>query len=94
VTDQDIREPDTFASITDNAFHYPVSALDDGMEVQINTRAGPSGTAIFNLAINHTHCVASYKAGEVNSVNIPALNPNACEVQCVVSVNGRLMEFK
>jgi hypothetical protein len=87
VTDQDVRESDVYQSITDNAFQYPLCDLDDGMEVQVSTQTGPSGTAAFNLVINHTHCVASYNVNEVNNINIPTLNPNACEDLWAVSMN-------
>ena len=78
VTDQDIRRPDTLKMTEELCAGYPLSNLTAGMEVQIsmghNTASG-SSCGLFNIAVNHNHCVASYDLAEVKDDNPLILNP-------------------
>lgn len=49
------------------------------MEVQLHIQAGPALT-LFNLAINHTHCIASYSLHEAKSKAMIGIDPHTCKV--------------
>ncbi|KII94619.1 hypothetical protein PLICRDRAFT_97210, partial [Plicaturopsis crispa FD-325 SS-3] len=76
VTDEDVRLPDTYDAVMRNCRQYPVSMLNDDMEVHLNGLP-PEDTASFNLVANHKHCIASYDLHEVTDSNVSALSlPN------------------
>ena len=57
---------------------YPLVELSEGMEVHIHHihhRLTEQPITSFNVAINHTHCMASYDLDEVKSDNPYLLGP-------------------
>jgi len=79
VTDQDIRDDDIYSLIINSASSYPLSDLDDQMEVllmQLHAEAGPQNPSSFNLVINHKHCIASYVYQEMKDENFHLFDPN------------------
>jgi len=94
VTDQDIRQLETFEIIEQSYSEYPLSALTEGMEVHLHVQSLQSlqisqepGTVqnssmrSFNLTINHNHCVASSVFDEVKDLNsVILLGPHRCEL--------------
>ncbi|SJL02261.1 uncharacterized protein ARMOST_05587 [Armillaria ostoyae] len=77
VTAYDIRDPDIYEILTLNAAAYPLSGLEDAMEVQLSGHRNPGSlqSPALNLVINHLHCVASYELEEVRSDTISLTNP-------------------
>ncbi|KAF8974342.1 hypothetical protein BDZ97DRAFT_1911538 [Flammula alnicola] len=81
VTDQDIRQPKLLKMTEDLCSQYPLSELSEGMEVHIqhiHVQTQMSGSELassFNIAINHTYCVASYNLDEVKADNSCLLGP-------------------
>ncbi|KAK0206808.1 hypothetical protein DFS33DRAFT_1257939, partial [Desarmillaria ectypa] len=69
VTAYDIRDPDIYELLTLNAAEYPLSELEDAMEVQLSGHRNPGSlrSPALNLVINHLHCVASYQLQEVRN---------------------------
>lgn len=62
--------------------HYPLSELSEGMEVHIHhihhQLATEQPVTSFNVAVNHTHCVASYDLDEVKGDKPHFLGPTRC----------------
>jgi hypothetical protein len=61
-----------------NCSYYPLSELSEGMEVHIHhihNRSTEQPTTSFNVAVNHTHCVASYDLDEVKGDKPYLLGP-------------------
>lgn len=77
VTDQDVRTHETYDQILEASQLYPISDLEEGMEVHL--QVGPPGTAAFNLVINHNHCLASYELGEVKDNAVSSMDMKTCE---------------
>jgi hypothetical protein len=75
ITDEDIRDPDAHQRIVECSSRYPLSELDQGMEVQLYGNSGD----VYNLAVNHVHCIASYSLPEVTHANFANLDVWNCE---------------
>lgn len=78
VTDQDIRDDLVYNLITQYTSDYPLSELDERMEVQLHvkTQYGEEGAATFYLVVNHKDCVASYERAEVKDGKASTFDPN------------------
>jgi hypothetical protein len=79
VTDQDIRDDTIYSLVTNSTSSYPLSDLDDQMEVllmQLHVEAGPQNPSSFNLVVNHKHCIASYVYQEVKDKKFHSFDPN------------------
>lgn len=88
VTDQDVRDPEIYNATKYQSTLYPMSELADHMEVQMQVQPDV-GQTIFNIAINHEHCVASHDLHEVQDAYVSRMEPNACE--CFVRSRKRLL---
>ncbi|KAG7449370.1 uncharacterized protein BT62DRAFT_680326 [Guyanagaster necrorhizus] len=77
VTAYDIRDPDVYEILTLNSAEYPLSELEDAMEVQMSGHRNPGSlqSLALNLVINHLHCVASYQLQEVRNDVISLTDP-------------------
>ncbi|KAF8192587.1 hypothetical protein BJ912DRAFT_962460 [Pholiota molesta] len=79
VTDQDIRQPEVLLHTEEICSQYPLSELSEQMEVHIHMTQMISlaigSKGLFNLAISHIHCVASYDLDEVKGDNSCLLSP-------------------
>lgn len=78
VTDHDIRDDAVYSSVSNSTSGYPLSDLDDQMEVlfmQLDVESKPQNST-FNLVINHKHCIASYVYEEVQDKNFHSFDPN------------------
>ncbi|KAK0491277.1 hypothetical protein IW261DRAFT_1556423 [Armillaria novae-zelandiae] len=77
VTAYDIRAPDIYEILMLNAAEYPLSELEDAMEVQLSGHRNPGSlqSPALNLVINHLHCVASYKLEEVRNDTVSLTDP-------------------
>jgi hypothetical protein len=78
VTDQDIRDDLVYQLVTKHTLSYPLSDLDERMEVQLHvkTHVEGEGAAAFNLVVNHKHCVAAYERSEIKDENVQTFDPN------------------
>ncbi|KAJ7499047.1 hypothetical protein FB451DRAFT_1204072 [Mycena latifolia] len=70
VTDQDIRLPEVYGILCDQATRLkPIIAGDQAIEMHLQVAKELSGLSdgrgVLGLAINHTHCIASYDFEEV-----------------------------
>lgn len=80
VTDQDVRDPDMFTIIKQIASGYPLSELEEGMEVHIQSQTHRSrGSVLLGLVINHTYCAAAYDIEQVKHGAIPLYDPDTCK---------------
>jgi hypothetical protein len=70
ITDEDIRNPDAHQRIMETSSRYPLAELEEGMEVQLYGNSGD----VYNLAVNHIHCIASYSLPEVTHANVAKLD--------------------
>lgn len=78
MTDHDIRDDAVYSSVSNSTSGYPLSDLDDQMEVlfmQLDVESKPQNST-FNLVINHKHCIASYVYEEVQDKNFHSFDPN------------------
>lgn len=64
VTDEDIRDPQIYQSVMHRSSLYPLSELEDGMEVHLHSSSIEAHSS-FNMAINHQLCLASYNLNEI-----------------------------
>ncbi|KAJ7699949.1 hypothetical protein B0H17DRAFT_925996, partial [Mycena rosella] len=67
---KDIRLPEVYEALYDHATRLnPIDAADEGIEMHLQVAkelSGPSdGRGVLSLAINHTHCIASYSLEDV-----------------------------
>ncbi|KAF9469012.1 hypothetical protein BDZ94DRAFT_1208240 [Collybia nuda] len=78
VTDQDIRDETVYQLITQHTSDYPLSELNEGMEVQLHVKPQPggAGAATFYLVVNHKDCIASYEREEVKDGKACTFDPN------------------
>ncbi|KAJ6629122.1 hypothetical protein B0H10DRAFT_1987987 [Mycena sp. CBHHK59/15] len=75
VTDQDVRLPEVYEILHDQATRLnPLTSTDEGMEIHLQAAKqldGPAdGRSVFSLAINHTHCIASYEVEDVREFDV------------------------
>ena len=75
VTDDDIRQDDIAQRVHGACNRYPLTELDDGMEVHLYGNS----SEVYNLAVNHDHCIASYDIQEVKPRHFHKLDANSCK---------------
>ncbi|KAJ6599194.1 hypothetical protein DFH09DRAFT_1130389 [Mycena vulgaris] len=82
VTDQDIRSPEVYEVVHDQATRLnPVNSGDPGIEIHMQVTKELSGTdasgrGVMSLAINHSHCIASYEFEEVKDLETLQRDPH------------------
>ena len=69
VTDEDIRDPEIYQSVMNKCSLYPLSELEDEMEVYLHSSSVEVDSS-FNMAINHQLCLASYNLNEVYKLDV------------------------
>ncbi|THH13919.1 hypothetical protein EW146_g6354 [Bondarzewia mesenterica] len=74
VTDEDVRIPETLKSVEQYISSFPISELDEHMEILLPHGAMP-GEHGLTLVVNHSLCIASHYLDEVRTTNVCKLDP-------------------
>lgn len=72
VTDEDVRIPAVLQDIEKYTATFPLSELDEHMEILVPYGALPK-EHILTLVVNHLHCIASYTIDQAKTENFPQL---------------------